>query len=280
VLNADDPLVSGLRGLGGPVWYFSLRPRTRRIKGHLARGGRAYLYDEGWLVEADRERRRRIVAAAEVPATVQGLARHNVANALAAAAAARALGATPDQVAEGLRTFRSTEDMSFGRLALWRVDGRLVIVDFAHNEAGLSVVLDVADGLVGRRGSREGRLTVVVGTAGDRPDDTLRGLGRIAGERADRLAIKETLKYLRGRTRASVVGEIRAGMRSAGVRTSDVPVYEDEVSALQGELALPADGAAGTDLLVLLCHADREGVGAALTALGARPVDPAELTLA
>jgi len=154
-----------------------------------------------------------IVRVAEVPATILGLARHNVANAIAAGAAARALGATIEQVAEGLRTFQPTADQAPGRLNFYRLGERLVIVDFAHNEAGVNVVLDVAEGLVGRRDERAGRafLTMIIGTAGDRPDDSLRGIGRIAAERADQVAIKETLRYLRGRTRESMIGEFRDG---------------------------------------------------------------------
>ena len=61
-------------------------------------------------------------------------------------------------------------------------------------------------------------MTAIIGTAGDRPDDTLRGIGRIAGQRAQRVAIKETLKYLRGRSRESIVGEIMAGIGPPGDR--------------------------------------------------------------
>ena len=40
---------------------------------------------------------------------------------------------------------------------------------------------------------RAAPITAIIGTAGDRPDDTLRGIGRIAAERAQRVAIKQTL---------------------------------------------------------------------------------------
>ena len=54
----------------------------------------------------------------------------------------------------------------------------------------------------GRR-RREGRafVTFIVGLAGDRPDDTLRGVGRQVASRVDRFVQKEMLHYLRGRTR-------------------------------------------------------------------------------
>src|SRR5438046_2181928 len=82
---------------------------------------------------------------------------------------------------------------------------------------------------------------MIIGTAGDRPDDTLRGIGRIAARRAQRVAIKETLRYLRGRSRQSLVGELLAGVREGGQVPAGVPVYGSETEALRFELA----GAAG-----------------------------------
>ncbi len=157
-----------------------------------------------------------------------------------------------------------------------------MIVDFAHNEAGVSAVLDVAEGIAGGAAGRAAPVTAIIGTAGDRPDDTLRGIGRIAGKRAQRVAIKETLKYLRGRSRESIVGEIMAGIAAAGRTTADVPVYESETEALRGELARNGEGAARPDaprVIVLMCHEEREEVFALLNDLGAKPIDVAsELT--
>ena len=119
-------------------------------------------------------------------------------------------------------------------------------------------------------------ITAIVGTAGDRPDDTLREIAQIAAERAHRVAIKETLKYLRGRSRESVVGELLAGVKAAGLPTGDVPVYESETAALKAELADPEGR---PRVVVLLCHEEREEVFQLLESLGARPIDVAtELT--
>ena len=115
-------------------------------------------------------------------------------------------------------------------------------------------------------------MTAIIGTAGDRPDDTLRGIGKIAGKRAQRVAIKETLKYLRGRSRESVVGELLAGAASGGRAPADVPVYESETAALRAELADPEDR---PRVIVLLCHEEREEVFELLETLGAVPIDVA-----
>jgi cyanophycin synthetase len=287
VLNADDPLVAAVaRRVKANVALFTLAGEDSvAVRRHRERGGRAYLVRDGVIVEADGDTERPIVAVAQVPITIGGLARHNVANALAAAGGARGLGASVAQVRAGLRDFAPSAERSPGRLNLYRLGTKIVIVDFAHNEAGVGAVLDVALGIAGGAAGRAAPVTAIIGTAGDRPDDTLRGIGRIAAERAQRVAIKQTLKYLRGRSAESVVGELMAGIVAGGGSATDVPIYDSEIEALQAEL----NGAAGAGanggrpdaarVIVLMCHEDREGVFELLERLGARPVDvTSELT--
>jgi cyanophycin synthetase len=283
VLNGDDALVAAVsRRVRARVAYFSLAgpdgsPIVRR---HLAAGGLAYLVRDGWLCEVEGSTRRRIAEAARVPITIGGLARHNVANVLAAAGGARGVGASIEEVRDGLLDFRPSTDRSPGRLNLFRLGQRLVIVDFAHNEAGMAAVLDVAEGLAGGAAGRASPITAIIGTAGDRPDDTLRGIGRIAAQRAQRIAIKETRKYLRGRTAEVVVGELLAGVKDGGGVVADVPVYERETAALRAELMVGSNGRVDAPrVIVLMCHEERDEVFALLADLGARPVDvAAELT--
>ena len=204
------------------------------------------------------------MAAAELPATLGGLARHNVANALAAAAGARAIGMSYRAIADGLRGFRNTADLMPGRLNLYRKGDRLVVVDYAHNEAGLAALLDTIEGLVGRRGKRRATVSVIIGAAGDRPDDAMRAVGQLAARRADEVAIKEDLPFLRGRTRASAIGELREGIRAGGMNPSSAPVYELELDGLVGELTTPGRLAATDDgtprVVMLMCHAERDAV--------------------
>jgi cyanophycin synthetase len=270
------------------VAFFSLiGQRSPTIRRHLAAGGRAYVVRGGDLAEVDGSRASAIAEIAALPITIGGLARHNVANALAAAGGARALGASLAEVRDGLADFRLTTDRSPGRLNLFRLGSRIVIVDFAHNEAGVEAVLDVAEGIAAGGAGRTAPITMIVGTAGDRPDDTLRGIGRIAARRAQRVVVKETLKYLRGRTRESTVGELLAGIREGGVAAADVPIYATETAALRAELNGSAGGAGGREhgradaprVVVLMCHEERDEVFLLLEELGARPVDVAtELT--
>jgi cyanophycin synthetase len=280
VLNADDRHVAGIaRRVRGRVAFFSRRgdasPTVRR---HLRAGGRAYVVRDRKLGEANGERWRPIADLADVPVTLGGVATHNVLNAMAAAGATRALGVTLKDVGAGLRSFVPTAEDSRGRLNLFRDDRRVVVVDFAHNEAGVAVLFDVVDAIARALGEAGARAPVsaIVGLAGDRPDDTLRGVGKIVASRVDRFVLKEMLHYLRGRTRESVLGEIRAGAREGGWEGA-MPVYIDEPTALAAELDR-TQAAERPEILVILCHEDREGVYKLLADRHLRPVtDPAEL---
>jgi cyanophycin synthetase len=286
VLNADDPLVAAVaRRVRARVALFSLAGSgSQAIRRHLAGGGRAYFVRDGVIVEADGTADSEIVEVIRVPITIGGLARHNVANALAAAGGARGMGATLSDVRDGLLDFAPDPLRSPGRLNLFRLGAKVVIVDFAHNEAGIAAILDVAEGIAAGAAGRAAPITAIIGTAGDRPDDALRGIGRIAASRAQRVVIKQTLRYLRGRTAESVVGELLAGV-TAGGSVADVPVYGTEVEALQAELnAAAGAGAHGgrpdaARVIVLMCQQQRDEVFELLMRRGARPVDiPSELS--
>ena len=219
VLNADDPLVAAVaRRVQAQVALFTLAAtspaRRRAAIARAAAGPTSSATARSSRPTATA--RPRIVEVAAVPITIGGLARHNVANALAAAGGARGLGATIEQVGRRADGLRAQHRTSPGRLNLFRLGAKVVIVDFAHNEAGVGAVLDVAEGIAAGAAGRAAPITAIIGTAGDRPDDTLRGIGRIAAERAQRVAIKQTLRYLRGRTAESVVGELMVGVVAGG----------------------------------------------------------------
>jgi cyanophycin synthetase len=282
ILNADDPHVAGIaRKVRANVAWFSLdglsTTRSERVARHVRGGGKAYLVRDGKIGEAEGDRWRPIADLADVPIVLGGVARHNVANALAALAGARAMGASLEVVARGLKSFVPSAEDSRGRLNVFRDDHRIVIIDFAHNEAGVGVLFDVVTSVARAAGDgRPAPVSAIVGLAGDRPDDTLRGVGRTIAGKVDRFVLKEMLHYLRGRTRESVLGEIRAGAAEGGWR-GEIPVYGSEPEALGAELDRTNE-AEVPEVIVMLTHEDREAVYELITARGLRPIeDPKEL---
>ena len=269
VLNADDPRVWGMRSLTRAHTYAFILEGSPLVDETVDRGGSGARLQDGALVLLQRGRApHELVAVADLPVALGGLSRHNVANALAAAAAADAVGVDRDHIAAGLRSFSQDTEQNPGRLNIFALDGRIVVVDFAHNEAGLAGLLETARAL-----ARGGRLWCGLGTAGDRTDEMLIGLGRLAAQGADEVAIVEKIHYLRGRAREEMVDLFRRGVAEAGKDEGAVQAHDGEVAALQALLSRSAPG----DVVAVMCHADRPQVFAWLSEAGAESLDAARI---
>jgi cyanophycin synthetase len=133
---------------------------------------------------------------------------------------------------------------------IFTVDDVSVVVDLAHNEAGLEALIEIMNG-VRRPGCR---LLLGLGVVGDRQDDLIEKLGEIGARDSDVIVIAHKQRYLRGRTLEGLEGLMRAGAERVGV--TDIDAYPTEVDALSALV----DRAEPGDVVGLMCHADREGV--------------------
>ncbi len=272
VLNAADWATPHFRALTpAPVVLFARDPDLRAVEQHRAAGGEALLAREGWLLRTRGGHEEALLPVREVPVTLGGIASHNVDNALAAAAAAFALGASPAAVRDGLGAFQPTPEENPGRLNVFPYDGRQVIVDFAHNAHGLQALLDVAEALARPRG---GRVLAVIGTAGDRRDEDITALGEIAARRCAEVVVKETDKYLRGRTLADLLALYRAGIARAGRDPATPPIVPDEVGGLRAALARSVPG----DVIAIMCQEQRQELWDLLRAPSLDPTRPTHAT--
>jgi hypothetical protein len=139
-----------------------------------------------------------------------------------------------------------------------------LIVDYAHNPEGLRGVLAVADQL--RRG---GRLGLLLGHAGNRQDEDLEAVARVAaGFRPDLVVVKENESHLRGRAPGEIPRILRAALLAAGLPSAALPTAASELEAVELALGWARPG----DAVALLVHslAARQEVLARLAAPGAR----------
>jgi cyanophycin synthetase len=265
VLNADDPLVLEMRrACSGGVILFSMVPGNEFVERWVRRGRKAVVLERSsrgeMMVIKEGRRTMPIAWVHTLPSTFEGKARMMVQNAMAAAAAAHASGAHLHDIRQGLRTFTTSIYQAPGRLNVFDLDGVKVILDYAHNAAGLQTLGDFVERLVAGSGgvTRPGEATWaanlrvgVVATAGDRRDEDMRQLGRVAARYFDEVIIREDAKP-RGRARGDTAALIMEGVEEAvaagGARAGSVEIVLDEMQAARRALdrARPGD-------LVVLC---------------------------
>lgn len=264
VLNADDPLVVDIpngrraRKLTRRIIYFSLSHRNPIVQRHLAEGGKAFVVKGGWIEERTGLAERRVARIAAIPLTLNGDAQFQVANVLAAVAAARAYGLTSDQIAPALQTFQA-EHHNDGRLNLFTVGQGYVLVDYGHNPAAFAAVCRMTSLW------RERRIVGIVGVPGDRADHLIREAAITAAQGFDHVIIREDTD-LRGRR----PGEVQSMLHQAIAATSPdllVELIADEQTALRTALARLKPN----EVIVAFCE-DPAAVRALLLEQGAQPV--------
>ncbi len=257
VLNADDALLTRQAAdYDGEIVWFSLNPANALVQSHVAAGGNAFVLDGDSLVQLLGAERTVLCDAREIPITLGGVARHNSANALAAAALTWSMGVAIADVRRGLVTM--SQDDNPGRCNIYEVDGFTVVVDFAHNPQAIDALLD----MVSRMPSK--RMALCFGQAGDRPDDLIRELARNAWERGlERVCVSELAKYHRGREHGAVFEVIRDELLRCGATAEQIEHHEEEIESLDSALAWAEAG----DLVVMIALERSEALYAKLRSL-------------
>jgi len=257
VLNADDPLVAGMRrACSGEVVWFSLVPNNRMISDHCRRGGKAVILEPselGDLIVLVHGRRRMPLAHTHLlPVTFGGKAKFNVQNAMAAAGAAYCAGAHLHDIRAGLRSFTPSYYQAPGRMNLTEVEGVKVIVDYCHNAPAMEELGEFVDNFFDDTGSLERPQRIgVVATAGDRRDQDMLDLGYQAAKHFDWIIVRED-DHLRGRAPGETAALITKGAKQAqsdGVaRAKEIESVLEEIESTRAALvrANPGD-------LVVLC---------------------------
>jgi len=259
ILNADDPMCVGMRRrAGGRLGYFSLHGGADMpdfLREHIDDGGLAVVrepgaVDGGEIVIHDEGDSIHLMRAAEIPATLDGLAEFNVQNALGAVAMAYAQGVPVNVISNALSTFSTSFEQSPGRLNVFDGHGFRVILDYAHNPAGLQALGD----LILKMRPRHRRIIGMINIPGDRRDDDMREMGALATRYFDEIIFRED-PARRGRRPGEIVALLAEGALAAGFPEEKIIriLEEDEAADVCLNRARPGD-------LVVLTPTDVEAM--------------------
>lgn len=226
ILNADDDLVYEMRkGLECKVALFSMDENNPRIKEHCEDGGMAAVLENGYVTILKGTWKVRIEKVRDIPLTFEGKAVHNIMNTLPAVLATYLFREIEiEDIKLALTTFIPSPAQTPGRLNLFQFKKLQVLVDYAHNPAGLHLLGDFVQKMDGSP-----KVGIISGT-GDRRDEDIKEMGKIASTYFDEIIIRQD-KNLRGRTAEEIVNLLIAGIKQ-GNKEIPVAIKPDEKEAI------------------------------------------------
>ena len=253
VLNADDPLVYAMRDrTPGDLVLFStkLEGESEEFEQHLTRNGiGARIENDAFVIRRGRLRIP-IAPVRDVPLMIGGAAKFQCENILAAIATAYVQGMRYDDIRAGLLSFFPSPSLTPGRLNLLRVQNGRVLVDYAHNPAAVRGLMEFVQSVDANR--RIG----IIAAPGDRRDEDLREVGRLASQ-LDYVIVKED-EDLRGREQGSAAHSIIDGLMAGGIEENRFTIIYNERDAIEHAMAQMKDN----DLVVILADHVSESLDA------------------
>lgn len=235
ILNADDPRVIAMaKDLKCNIALFSLNSQNKHFIKHINADGTAATVEENWVVLYHQGKRYQIEQVENIPATFMGKAGFMIHNVLAATICAAVNNFNLKCIVEGLRTFMPSPEKTPGRLNFFNFRNFDVIVDYAHNPAGLKALGDFIKNIDSRQ--KIGIITAV----GDRREEDIIEVGRIAAEIFDELILKRD-KDLRGKTQEDIFKLIIKGIAKVDPE-KPIQIIADETEAIKHALENVVEG--------------------------------------
>jgi cyanophycin synthetase len=237
ILNADDDLVYEMRRtVTCNVALFSMDENNPRIKALQRMGGITAIYENGYVTICRGEWKMRVMKVEDIPLTYGGKAEFMIQNVLPAILAANIQGISIEDMRAALETFIPSPSLTPGRLNLFEFNNFTVLLDYAHNPAGMRALQKFVDSM---------KATVKVGIIagiGDRRVEDNNEMGSIAAEMFDEIIIRQD-KRLRGKTEEELIKMLNDGiqMKNPSIKTTIIPSEREAIkyaikNAVKGSL--------------------------------------------
>ena len=207
ILNADDNLVYKLaETLTCKIALFSMDPESERIKTHTKKGGIAAVIEGGFVVVLNGDIKMKIEKVKEIPITFNGKAEFMIQNVLPVVLFGYVSGFETNTIKKALLSFNSSPELTPGRMNFFKFHDFEVMVDYAHNPAGIAAIGKFI------KGYKSKWKTGIIAAPGDRPTAQIIEIGKISAEFFDEIIIRSD-RDLRGRTEEEIQDLLLEGIR-------------------------------------------------------------------
>jgi cyanophycin synthetase len=226
ILNADDDHVYAMRkGLDCKIALFSMDENNPRIREHCNEGGLAAIAENGYITISKGTWKIRVAKIVNIPLTFAGKAIFMIQNILPVVMASYIRGFGIEDIKAALGTFIPSHAQTPGRMNVFNFKKFTVIIDYAHNPAGLQAL-----GKFLEKVEETPKVGIITGV-GDRRDEDIKALGAISAKIFDEIIIRQD-KHLRGREDTEIVELLEMGIRTVSP-TMPVKVIFKEVEAIE-----------------------------------------------
>ncbi|MDP2687349.1 MAG: cyanophycin synthetase [Aequorivita sp.] len=226
ILNADDDLVYEMRRtINCNLALFSMDEENPRIKALQKLGGITAIYENGYVTLCRGTWKMRIMKAENIPLTFGGKAEFMIQNILPAVIAANVRGIGIEDMKIALETFIPSASQTPGRLNLFQFENFAILLDYAHNPAGMRALQKFTDSLEASE-----KIGIIAGV-GDRREEDTNQLGSIAAEMFDEIIIRQD-KNLRGKSEEELIKMLVAGikMKDPHKKTTIIPSEKEAIT--------------------------------------------------
>lgn len=225
VLNADDELVYEMRrSIDCNLALFSMDENNPHVKALQRRGGITAVFENNFVTICRGEWKMRIMRVENIPLTYGGKAKFMIQNVLAAVLAANIHGISNEDIKAGLETFIPSASQTPGRLNLFKFNNFSILLDYAHNPAGMRALKEFVDEL-----DATVKVGIIAGI-GDRRVEDNNEMGSIAAEMFDEIIIRQD-KRLRGKTEEELIKMLNDGikMKDPNKKTTIIPSEKEAI---------------------------------------------------
>lgn len=262
ILNADDDLVYEMRrSITCNLALFSMDEENPRIKALQKLGGITAVYENGYITLCRGVWKMRIMKAENIPLTYGGKATFMIQNILPAVIAANVRGIGIEDMKAALETFIPSASQTPGRLNLFNFENFSILLDYAHNPAGMRALKIFTDNLEATH-----KVGIIAGV-GDRREEDTNELGSIAAEMFDEIIIRQD-KNLRGKSEEELIKLLDAGikMKDPNKKTTIIPSEKEAISyavknARKGSLIICCSDVIPDALELVMKFKEQENIG-------------------
>ncbi|EOU1683724.1 ligase [Clostridium perfringens] len=233
IIKAEPKLYEVLQTKENLVLFNS--KKNEYIEKHMKNGKEAWFVEDENIIFFDGKDKNIISNIKDFKFTHNGNSKTNINNILVSIAAIYEVHKNLKEVVESLKNIECDVYNNIGRQNIIELENFKIILDYGHNPEAFEELFYLANNI------KRNKIISIVSSPGDRLDEYIKELGKIAGKNSDTIIIKETFDR-RGREKLEITNLIKSGIKEVENKSVEVLSIIDEEEAIKKAISMAEEG--------------------------------------